>query len=306
MSSSVGISYSVKAAREYGYANHEPLMKALTELGCTRFRLMTYWDEIEKEQGKYDFRDIKRQLKLLDKYIAKATVCLGMRQPRWPETHLPTWAAALPLNERYEALYAFLEKTLHILKDNPAIISWQLENEAFNRGFGEHGDFSRQRLVYEHALVKRIDPKRPVIMTTSDSWGLPLRRPRPDIIGFSVYKTMHTNGTYHRDKRPALFYRTRSLLIRCTTRRKSFIHELQLEPWGPSAVSTMSLEEQYCSMSHEQFRTNIGYAVRTRLRPIDCWGIEWWYWLHATKQDSFYWTEAKKIFYRISMASPKE
>lgn len=62
--------------------------------------------------------------------------------------------------------------------------------------------------------------------------------------------------------------------------RPVFIHELQCEPWGPTAIWKMSKDEQYKSMSPTQIQHNIAAAKAINAYPIDLWGAEWWYWRH--------------------------
>ena len=239
---------------------------------------MSYWDEHEKVCGTYDFTTLDAQISTIEKHGGAITLCLGVRQPRWPESHWPKWALNLPESERYDALYAFIEATVNRYKNRVCIISWQLENEALNRSFGENGDFSRARLRREYDLVKSLDPIRPIIMSTSNTYGIPLRKPRPDQFGFTLYQSQFEEGRYTTNKIPIWWWSTRARLIKAITGRSSFIHELQAEPWGPKAIWEMPREEQDKSMSIAQLGKNVQLAKQTKLYPIDLWGGEWWYW----------------------------
>lgn len=250
---------------------------------------MSYWDEIEKVPGIYDFAELDRQIKQISKAGGVVTLCLGARQPRWAENHWAEWAWKLPKLERTEALFKYIEAVVTRYSGESCLVSYQLENEALNRGFGERGDFERKRLRYEFRLVKRLDPRRAVIMTTSNSWGLPLRRPVPDIIGFSLYRTMYLHGKQTTSKLPIWSYRLRGWTAKLLLRRQSFIHELQAEPWGPQAIWEMTLEEQNDSMGPEQLAKNIALAKQTKLYPIDLWGGEWWYWRATKHKDLSVW-----------------
>ena len=61
-------------------------------------------------------------------------------------------------------------------------------------------------------------------------------------------------------------------------RRPVFIHELQVEPWGPKAIWEMTTPQQNQSMSPERIAFNINFAQSCHATPIDLWGGEWWYW----------------------------
>lgn len=77
---------------------------------------------------------------------------------------------------------------------------------------------------------------------------------------------------------------------------KVIIVELQAEPWGPKAIADTSLNEQYKSMSLEQFRKNVDYVKRIRFSEAYLWGAEWWYWLKTEKGDDRIWEEARGVF----------
>ena len=256
---------------------------------------MSYWNEHEKSQGVYDFESLDEQVSQIEAVGGVITFCLGVRQPRWPESHWPNWALELPEQQRYQALYKFIEVVVKRYQHKSCIISWQLENEALNRSFGMYGDFNRKRLRDEYKLVANLDPSRPIIMSTSNTWGLPLRRPRPKLFGFTFYQVQYEKGAYSHTKMPAWWWSFRAKIIRFVTWRRSFIHELQAEPWGPKAIWEMSTEEQDRSMSPEQLSTNIKLAKKTNLHPIDLWGGEWWYWRHLQGDDSIWQTATENL-----------
>lgn len=280
-----GVSFSVKQCRNFGLDSHQTMHWLITVMGFRRFRLMSYWNEHEAERGTYDFSELDQQLDLAEAHGCVVTLCLGARQPRWPENHWPAWAWQLPKKERTKALLAYVEVVVKRYRHRKVIISCQLENEALLKNFGERPEIDRRRLRAEFRLVKKLDPKRPTIMTTSTSWGIPLRRPVPDIVGFSFYRILYGKHGYGRAGHFVQLDRLRAGLIRAIHRRPSFIHELQLEPWGPKAIWEMPVSEQARSMSTQHIRTNVMLARRTKLQPIDLWGGEWWYWRFKSIQD---------------------
>lgn len=274
-----GVSLSLKQCRNFNIDIVKTLQFLLTTVGLRRFRLMSYWNEHEPQKGVYDFSQLDAQINLIEQYCGVITLCLGARQPRWPESHYPDWALELPQHERYAALYTFISEVVNRYKNRDSIVSWQLENEALNRGFGENGDFNRKRLIAEFQLVKSLDKSRPIIMTTSNTWGLPIRMPRPGLFGFTFYRIQYTTK-YKKSKLPWWWYNIRAFFIAIFTGRASFVHELQAEPWGPKAICEMSMNEQNKSMSIDQLKSNVLLAKKTSLYPIDLWGGEWWYWLY--------------------------
>jgi hypothetical protein len=274
-----GVSFSIKQCRNFDQ-NPKETLAWLIEKGFRRFRLMSYWDELEKVQAEPDFSQLDWQIDMVERAGGVITLCLGARQPRWPENHWPDWAWAVSFQERSDALGDFITQVVQRYKNRSCIVSYQLENEALLESFGLRSEVSRSRLRAEYALVHSLDPDRPIIMTTSTSWGIPIRRPRPKILGFSVYNIVFDSSkqSYGGTEQSPLIYRLRALLYKLTTfgRRKSFIHELQCEPWGPRAIWEMDHKEQNRSMNTKQIRRNIHIAKLMRLYPIDLWGGEWW------------------------------
>ncbi len=289
-----GVSFSLKQCRGFGLNPKETLGWLINEAGFRRFRLMSYWNEHEKEQGKYNFSELDWQIAMIRKSGGEISLCLGVKQPRWPEYHWPKWTEGLTEKERSERLLAYIDTVVTRYKDETSITSWQLENEALLQNFGVSIHIDRKRLRKEFNLIKRLDPTRPILMSTSNGWGIPLRRPIPDKVGFSYYPIMYKNGAYHKTVQKPWLHRWRKRLIYIVWRRSSFIHELQLEPWGPTAIWKMSIEEQNKSINMKQIKNNITQAKAINAYPIDLWGGEWWYWRLKKGNDSSIWDAVKK------------
>lgn len=295
-----GISFSAKQCRNFGIDVQETL-RWLCDNGWRRFRLMSYWNEHEKVQGTYDFKELDEQIALIEKYGGEISLCLGVKQPRWPEYHWPKWTRNLSDSERTAALLHYLEVVVERYKSTKVITSWQLENEALLKGFGESIHVDRARLRAEYDLVKKLDPSRPVIMSTSNGWGIPVRKPRPDAVGFSYYPIMFHNGKYRQTIQKPWLHKARRYIIETMLRRPVFIHELQLEPWGPTAIWKMDAVEQDKSMSVANIATNMRLARKIGAYPIDIWGAEWWYWRHKKHQDD---TTYQAVVYAINQNDP--
>ena len=284
-----GISFSVKQCRAFGIGSSETLAWLLQQ-GWRRFRLMSYWDECEKVQGQYDFAELDRQIAQVRQAGGVVTLCLGARQPRWPENHWPDWAWTAEKPVRTAALLGYLETVVNRYKNESAIVSYQLENEALLAGFGQRPEVDRERLRAEYRLVKKLDSSRPAIMTTSTSWGIPVRKPIPDIVGFSFYQVLYSaeNQRYTTAFHSPGLDRQRAVAIRLLHDKLSFVHELQCEPWGPKAIWEMPTSEQDKSMSPTQIARNISLAQQIGIYPIDLWGAEWWYWRHLQGDDTIW------------------
>ncbi len=272
-----GVSFSIKQCRNFGYGTAPVLDWLINDMGFRRFRLMSYWNEVEKVQGTYDFTEVDRQIEAVVAAEGVLSLCIGVKQPRYPEYHWPDWAWALPKPDRDMALLVFVEAVVQRYKGNGSIISWHLENEALLTGFGERIDIDRKRLRTEYALVKKLDPARPVVLSTSAAWGIPIIGPIPDLVGFSYYLIRWRDTKYTTTHHYAWIHRLRARLIRLIWRKQSFIHELQMEPWGPKDIWQMEPPQQDESMGATQMATNFTHAKSTNLYPIDLWGGEWWF-----------------------------
>ena len=288
----LGVSFSLHRCAELGVDKKSCLRAAISELGFRRFRLMSYWNIHEQTRGHYNFSELDWQIDMIAKAEGTVTMCLGMRQPRWPEFHVPEWAQKLTVAERNDALAKYISVVIDRYKNRDVVISWQLENEALLQSFGDNrlGDFDRSRLRREFKLVKSLDNTRPVIMTLSDSWGLPWRRPKPDMFAMSMYRiTRNKQGEIVHSKRPALFYRLRRWLILVLRWRRTFIHEMQAEPWFDRAIGEVPIKDQLSQMPVLQIQKTIAYAQRTGAKTVDLWGLEWWYWLKVRKNEPALW-----------------
>lgn len=293
-----GVSFSLHRCSELGLDKQAVLKAALIELGFRRYRLMSYWNIHEQTPGVFDFSELDWQMDLIARYGGSVSLAIGKRQPRWPECHIPDWALELPTENWYAALYRYITQVVSRYEGHPALESWQLENEALLKSFGDckDRDYNRTRLQKELDLVKQIDPMHPVIMTLSDSWGLPWRRPRPDVYAMSLYRTTaNKKGKINMSHRGAWFYKIRAGYINLFTRRHVFIHELQAEPWTLEGITVVGLEEQLKTMNADILADNMDFALQTGLRPIDLWGLEWWYWLRQTHDIDDVWWAAKQV-----------
>ncbi len=288
-----GVCPSVIACRNYKVDIQDVILASLNDLGVKRFRLMSYWNEIEKSPGEYSFNALDDQIKMISAAGGTITLCLGQRQPRWPECHIPQWATEVPKAKRDAALLRFIEIIVQRYKDNDAIVSYQLENEALNHGIGLCKDYDRKRLRTEFNLVKSLDGSRPVIMSTSNSWGLPIRRPIPDVIGFSYYLYQWEEGGPSAKPVPWVLHWVRRWVAKWLLGKPSFCHELQTEPWGPKGNELLDEQMQQDLMSKDMLNKHFDYAEKTGVSTIDLWGVEWWYWRKTKHKDSMAWETVK-------------
>src|SRR5699024_6324959 len=145
----------------------ETLTAIVSDLGVKQVRLVSYWKDIEPTPGSYDFSALDKQFAIANKYGAKVSLAIGLRQPRWPECHEPKWIN-VDSNDKQSwepQLYKYMQRVVDRYKTNPALSGYELENEFFMKIFGECKDFTRDRLVNEFQMVKQWDPKHPIIIS---------------------------------------------------------------------------------------------------------------------------------------------
>lgn len=309
----LGASFVPEYAQSFGLDPHDTLNAMLGDLKLKQVRLVSYWKDIEPTPGHYDFSYLDWQFAMAQKYGAKVSLSIGLRQPRWPECHEPSWVTINPSNRGawQPQLFKFIQATVNHYKNNPALQDYELENEFFMKVFGECKDFSRQRLIDEFKLVKATDPNHPVIVSRSDNWiGIPVGKPTPDEFAISVYKRVWDATITHRYFEyplPAWFYASLAGYEEMLSGRDMIIHELQAEPWTPNGkeITQISVNEMYKSMNPQRLRDRIAYGEDTGMRTIDLWGAEWWYYMKVKQHDPGVWNVVKQAVAQADAANAK-
>lgn len=270
-------------------------MDALTGIGIKNFRLVSYWSDSEQTKGSYDFSQLDWQFKKAEAAHAKVSLSLGMRQPRWPECHIPDWVIGEPQSVYQPQLEAYMTAVVNRYKNSPVLDSYQVENEFFLKGFGIcqtiPGALDRNRLISETQLVRRLDPRHTLIINRSNNaLGWPVGQPQPDEFGISIYKRVWDADVTHRYLEypfPAWFYGFVAGWQKMMTGHDMIIHELQAEAWAPNnkQIPQTSLDEQNKSLNGQRLRDRFGYGKATGMRTIYMWGAEYWYYRQQAQHD---------------------
>lgn len=296
----LGTTFVPDYAKSFGLDPDKTLQAMFEDLGMRQIRLVSYWKNIELTPGKYDFSELDSEFALANQYNAQVSLAIGLRQPRWPECHEPKWIdISASENQWKPQLFKFISAVVDRYKNNPALDSYQLENEYFLSVFGECKNFDRSRLVDELKLVKQHDSKHKVIIARSNNWvGLPVGQPTPDEFGISVYKRVWDATITHRYFEyplPSWFYAALAGGGEILIGKNMIIHELQAEAWAPKGleITQIPLSEQFKSMNAKRMKDRIAYGEATGMRTIDLWGSEWWYWLKVKKGDPSVWNVVK-------------
>lgn len=296
----LGATFIPQYAQYYGLDPKEVLHALIYDMGMRHYRFVSYWEEIEPTPGHYDFSQLDWQFQMAADTNSKVSLAIGLRQPRWPECHMPAWAAQESEEQWSAQLNQFISAVVNRYKDNPALQSYQLENEYFLKAFGECTNFSRDRLINEYNLVKQLDPNHKVIVARSNNAiGLPVGKPTPDEFGISVYKRVwdkNITKRYVEYPFPAWYYAFLAGAGQILTGKDMIIHELQAEPWLPTGydMATAPLSEQDKSMNAKRLDDRIKYGEATGMKTIDLWGAEWWYWRKVHFHDDSLWNVVKQ------------
>lgn len=297
----MGASFVPNYARNFGLDPKETFDAIINDLQVDQIRLVSYWSDIERQQGTYDFSELDWQFEKANAAGVDVSLAIGLRQPRWPECHMPEWASQLPKDVWAAQLKAFMSAVIARYGDNPALKSYQLENEYFLKVFGICPDHSRDRLIDEYHFVKGLDEDTPVIISRSNNAiGTPINEPTPDLFAVSVYKRVWVPyvGRYVEYPFPAWFYAFLAGTELIIKDRDTVIHELQAEPWGPrgKGIKDISLEEQSKSLDAERLRGRFEYGRATGMKTMDLWGVEYWYYRKQILKDPSVWDAGRDEF----------
>jgi hypothetical protein len=302
----LGASFIPAYAESFGLNAQETMDGLINDVGVRHFRLVSYWSQLEPQPGTYDFSILDWQIKKAEDSGSKVTLSLGLRQPRWPECHMPTWAEGTPQSQWQPQLEAYIAQVVNRYKNSPALDSYQLENEFFLKGFGdcEKSNFDRNRLVSEYNLVRKLDPHHKLIISRSNNaLGVPIGKPTPDEFGISIYKRVWDatlTKRYVEYPFPAWYYAFVAGTQKIITGKDMIIHELQAESWGPRGqnVGQISLEEANKSFNETHFTNRLTFAEGTGMREVYLWGAEYWYFRLVHEKDPSLWNVAKEAFHQ--------
>ncbi len=278
-----GVTFSPKYARYLKLDWQKTYTRILDDLGVRNFRLSSYWDSVEPSRGQFNFAETDYLLNEAGRRSARVILVVGVRQPRWPECHIPAWAKALPAKERQEAALTLLQVVLERYKDFGAVWAWQVENEPLLTVFGEGCDMlDRNFLKNELELVRSIS-KKPIIMTDSGELGFWITSMQmSDIFGTTVYRKVYDKWLgYTTYPMPPAFYGIKSNLVRSVfakNNQKTIIVELQAEPWFADG-KLLRTEEQAKLFTGENLKNYIKFAQKTGFDEAYLWGVEWWYFM---------------------------
>jgi len=295
-----GVNFSQMQAEILKLDWKQTYLAIMEDLKVTNIKLITDWDFVEGKKDDFYFNDIDWQVQQAELHNAKLVYVVGMKTGRWPECHIPTWAVSLSKDEQQAEVLKYTTQVVERYKGSPAIMAWQAENEHLFT-FGECPWRDKNFLIKEVALIKSLDPTRPVIVSDSadqSTWfGL---AQVGDILGVTMYREAWINvGNYGFRSvypYPAIFYGIKSNIINALFHKKVIVVEFQAEPWMSVPFQNASVQEQEQSMNLDKVKDNVAFAKKTGIDTFYFWGVEWWYWLKTTQNKPEIWDYLRGLF----------
>lgn len=294
-----GVTFSYPYAQSLGLDWKQTFQDILNDLKPKYLRLSAYWDATEPNKDQYNFDDLDYQIDQTSGHNTQVVLAVGRRLPRWPECHDPGWIQNLSPSALETAQLSYVETVVRRYQNYTNVSAWEVENEPFLSTFGICPPLNTSLLDSEIALVKKLDPSRPVIITDSGelNWWFSASA-RGDIFGTTFYryvfsdvlKRYWTNFYFL-----PIFYRFKAGLIEMLHPGKQIaIMELEAEPWTTAGIPNTPIDEQFKTMSLDHFNTIVSYARATGFSPQYLWGVEWWYWMKQHDHPEF-WDRVKQL-----------
>lgn len=297
---SYGVSFNTQYVHELGLDLQETYLAILDDLQVKHVRLAAHWDLVEPQRNSFDFSEIDFQVAEAAKRDVDVILGVGRRLPRWPECHTPEWAKNLSQEEQQAEILKYIDAVVKRYKKYDNIIYWQVENEPFLEVFAKEycGELNVDFLDKEIALVRELDPGRPILLTDSGNlgtWYKPYKR--GDAFGTSVYVYLWNPevGPF-KSFLPPETYRLKEKLVSLVYGKKpTFLIELSLEPWLLNPITETSVATQLERMDVAKMNEIIEYAKNTRFENQYLWGAEWWYLMKKQGHPEF-WVRGKELF----------
>jgi len=295
-----GMSFNTPYARELGLDWRETYDAILDDLGVRHLRLAAHWPMVEPVAGTYNFIELDYQIERAEEVGAEVIFAVGRRLPRWPECHIPEWVRALPVAEQQSSQLVYMEQVVQRYKDSPAITIWQVENEPFLEVFAfEHcGVLDLEFFEQEIALVRDLDPTRPILITDSGNLGTwHAAYSRGDLFGTSVYVHFWNPelGQFRTVLPPWAYIVKDNLMALVYGEQPTMLIELSAEPWLLQPIVDTPLDIQFTRMNLEKFEDILAYAEGTHYDTQYLWGAEWWYWLLLQDEPEM-WERGQKLY----------
>lgn len=273
-----GFSFS-KGQCDWLNLDWKKLLDKLSNSNLKIIRLGLYWNEIEKENGIYDFSSSKEIIEYSQNLGFEIILTVGMKAPRWPEFYIPNFVQKSELEQK---TLDFIKACVEQFKDFENISTWQIENEPLDPSGPSNLNIDSDFLQQEIDLVKGLDSSRKILVTI---WGNDLKK-RNNLEKILKLKNIDQIGFDFYPKQPGLFrYRgpdyslvdLKEITIHLQSKNiKPIIAELQAEPW--EKFDYKKSPEKVKSVSLDLIKKNIIDYKDLGFEEIILWGIEYCEW----------------------------
>jgi len=288
----IGTTYSHRHSQYLRLDPHKSFAELL-DFGFDIIRLACYWEEIEKEQGKYDFSAIQHLLDRCEKIGQHVLLTVGMKAPRWPEYYFPPWLPEKTPESAAPFAFAFVERAIETLQEYSCITHWQIENEPLDPSGPRDLVVPRTFLDQEIHIVRKKD-RRPIVVNL---WGnellkrqlLPIAAKLADVIGLDLYYKVPLFGSFYRGPNESDEELAKSMK---QAKRSFWITELQAEPWEHAIFAQR--QGNTPSMNEQLLIKNFKRALALKPAASFFWGFEYWL-MRRDKGDPSLWNAAKSI-----------
>ena len=293
-----GVNFSQKQATELNLDWQEMYFALLKDLNVKNLKIAAHWDLLEPADQQFFFEDLDWQMNQAERTGAKVLLAVGMKTPRWPECHIPSFAKEFSKEELRSQILEMLSAVVLRYRDHPALLAWQVENEPL-LFFGEcpWRDFSF--LQKEVNLVQSLDVEHEVYTSDSGELSLWFNAARlGDKVAVSLYQKIWSVelNTYLSLPYPSVFYWRKAWLVDKLFSKKIVVGELQAEPWVRGELANSTFQEQEHTMTILRLQENIAFAKETGLDTFYLWGGEWWYQMKEVHGRQEFWEEVKNLF----------
>src|SRR3989304_263540 len=156
-----GASFDAAYAESLGLDWKKTYLSLLNEVGVDHLRLVAFWNAIEPEDNRFDFSALDFQMVEAQKRGVGITLAVGRRLPRWPECHIPDWAAELSEKEQQGQVLESITAVVNRYRESPHLEYWQVENEPFVGFFGECSELDRDFFWLEIDNMAHLDSFHP-------------------------------------------------------------------------------------------------------------------------------------------------
>ncbi|MFC1727410.1 beta-galactosidase [Patescibacteria group bacterium] len=306
----IGTTFSYLETKNLGLDWQETLA-AILKLGLNPIRIGTYWSEIEKSPGKFDYSLQDKIIEQISKTKTEIILQVGMKAPRWPEFYLPQWLEKKINFKRRQTisepvvnnhLFRFLKKTIKRYEKYKSIQWLNIENEPLTYSGPGKLRIAPSLLEKEVKLANHLSNK-PIIL---NSWTEinPLKRSTKNKLWRenSIKTCLELGNTLGLSAYPKYPGQLKVIkkhwqflgewLRKANLKGKdAWITELQAEPWEKSD-DLKNFKEPFGNQScnPNDVEAYLKICQNLGFKTILLWGAEFWY--RCLKEGNQQWWQA--------------